>query len=112
MTRITRIVAALMLAAAPAAFGADVRASCASEPNSVGLPERIENLKTQMNRIEWSANPEERRRLMDLHMKVIHEGLRELDRRGTGGACRTEMINAMMEQMVRHHLAMQDETAR
>lgn len=110
MTNLSRIAAVLLLAAAPVAFAAPQRPSaCGADPNAAGLPERIQNLKSQMNRIEWTADREERRRLMDLHMKVMHEGIRELDRRDASDGCRMEMMHAMMEQMMRHQLAVQED---
>lgn len=109
MTRITRLAALLLVAAAPASALADRPSACGADPRATGMPERIQNMRSQMNRIEYTADPEERRRLMDLHMKVMHEGIRELDRRQASDGCRMEMMHAMMEQMMRHQLAVQED---
>lgn len=112
MTPVTRLCAALLLAAAAAAFAADRPSACASDPRTAGLRERVQNMRAHMNRVEFTADREERRRLMDLHMKVMHEGIRELDRRQAGEGCRMEVMHAMMEQMMRHQLAVQEDVTR
>lgn len=113
MTPFIRIAAALLAAAAIPAFAdADRASACNGDPRAAGLPERVQNMRAQMRRIEFTADRAERRRLMDLHMKVMHEGIRELDRRQASDGCRMEMMHAMMEQMMRHQLAVQEDDRR
>ena len=92
-----------------AAFGED---SCERDPAARGLTERMHGMAEQMDRIEWSTDREEQQRLMELHMKKMREGMRELRHRKTGDACRVEMMQAMMEQMMRHQLVAQDPAGR
>jgi len=85
--------------------------ACASEPGATGLAQRLENLQQQMRRIEESQGAEQRR-LMDLHLKSMQEGLRELRQRGASEPCRIEVMQAVMEQLLRHQLALQEVPAR
>lgn len=110
MKTLVRAFALCAIAAATSAMAASPQEACAGDPKARGLPERIENMKEQMNRIEWSSDRAQQRALMDLHMKQIQEGMRELRRREAGPACRMEMMHAMMEQMVRHNLAANEAT--
>ncbi|HEX3099262.1 MAG TPA: hypothetical protein VHQ02_16190 [Usitatibacter sp.] len=94
------ILAATALAAAPVlAAGPN---ACARDPAAKGLPARVENMHQQMDRIHWATDPEEQRRLIDLHAKLMHESLQELGKRQTTLPCRLEMMNAMMDQMIQH----------
>lgn len=94
------ILAAAALAAAPVlAAGPD---ACVNDPAAKGLPARVQNMNEKMDRIHWATDPAEQRRLIDLHGKLMHEGMQELGRRETTLACRIEMMNAMMDQMIRH----------
>ena len=81
---------------------------CRKDPQSSGLAQRVENIREQMERAELSTDRSEQRRLLDLHAKTMHEGMRELRRRHTTAGCREEMMHAMMEQMMRHQLALQE----
>jgi hypothetical protein len=103
----TRLVLALGLTASAAAFGAG-DASCPAEPGMRGIRERIASLRDQMDRIEWTADPAERRNLMDLHMKKMQEGMREIRKRDLGPGCRMEMMGDMMDVMIRHQHAMHE----
>ena len=89
-------------------FAAGDLAQCAKDPQTLGLRQRIENIRGQMDRIEAAADPAEQRRLLDLHAKTMQEGMRELRLRAPDSACRQEMMHAMMEQMLRHQVALQD----
>ena len=109
MRTLSKVALACVLAAATTAFAAvDQTAPCAKDPAATGLPERLARMREQMDKIEWSTDKEEQQRLMDLHLKTMHEGIREVRRRETTQACRMEMMQAMMEQMMRHQLAVQD----
>jgi hypothetical protein len=48
---------------------------------------------------------------MDLHMKHMQEGMRELRRRDMPADCRIELMSSMMESMMRHQ-QLQQEPAR
>ena len=94
------ILAAAALAAAPAlAAGPN---ACANDPAAKGLPARVQNMHEKMDRIHWATDPAEQRRLLDLHGKLMHEGMQELGRRKTTLPCRLEMMNAMMDQVIQH----------
>jgi hypothetical protein len=72
----------------------------------------MEQMQEQMDRIERATDRQQQRRLMELHMKKMHEGMRELRRRDTGERCRLEMMHAMMEQMMRHQMVAHDPAGR
>jgi hypothetical protein len=109
MNKLSRVAAACFLAAASTAFAAvDDMAPCAKDPKATGLPERLARMRDQMDRIEWATDKEEQHRLMDLHVKTMQEGMREVRRRETTTGCRLEMMQALMEQMMRHQLAAQE----
>lgn len=99
--------AALLLSAAEA-VAAEPPAACADDPNARGLRERMEGLREQMKRIEFSADRAEREQLMDMHLKKMREGMDTLRHRGAGEGCRIEFMQAMMGQMMRHQIALQD----
>jgi hypothetical protein len=107
MNAMTRTLLACLLTAAAAAF-ASPAPSCEGDPNAQGLAERMRSIRDQMDRIEWTGDVEQQRTLMSLHVKTMHESLRELRRRPASDACRIEIMHAMMEQMLRHQLAAQD----
>ena len=109
MNTFLRTLAAAACFAPFAAIGAD---SCERDPAARGLTQRMQGMAEQMDRIEWSTDREEQQRLMELHMKKMREGMRELRHRDAGDACRIEMMQAMMEQMMRHHLVAQDPAGR
>lgn len=93
-------------------LGAFAEGSCERDPAARGLTERVQGMTEQMDRIEWTTDREVQQRLMELHMKKMREGMRELRHRKAGDACRVEMMQAMMEQMMRHHLVAQDPAPR
>ena len=103
--------ACVALAAGPA-FGADDASPCAKEPSNAGMNTRMKTMQEQMDRIEWTTDRAEQRRLMDLHMKHMSEGLRELRKREMGMGCRMEMMSSMMEAMIRHERVMHDNDSR
>jgi hypothetical protein len=109
MNLLTQVAAACALAAASTAFAAvDSVAPCAKDPKASGLPERLVRMREQMDRIEWATDKEEQKRLMDLHLKTMQEGMREVRRRETTTECRMDMMQALMEQMMRHEIAASD----
>ena len=106
MNVVSKLAVACALAAAATAYAAvDTAAPCTKDPRANGLPQRLERMQDQMDRIEWSTDKEEQKRLLDLHLKSVQEGMRETKRRDTTAECRMDMMQALMEQMVRHELA-------
>ena len=99
------LAAAIAAFAATAVPAAEPPSSCAQDPAAHGMRERMEALREQGDRIEWAADPAERRVLIDLQMKKMHEGMRTLRERRAGDACRMEFMQAMLEQVTRHQLA-------
>jgi len=98
----------LALACGSAAAAADPAAtSCASDPKAAGLTMRIEKMQDHVARVQVSSDPAEQRRVMSLHAKLVHEGLRELRRRESElrPGCRLELMQSLMEQMVAHQSA-------
>lgn len=105
MRTMARLTLVLALAAPAAALGAE-NTSCSQEPAMSGMRERISALQAQMDRIEWMTDRAEQRRVMDLHMKQMQEGMRQIRKRDLGPGCRMEMMGDMMEVMIRHQHAM------
>lgn len=106
-----RLLAAGFLFGCASAFAAHVP-TCAADPNAAGIVQRLENLAAHMQRIEETHGRAEQRALMDLHLKSMQEGLRELRKRGIGEACRIEAMHALMEEMLRLHLAERESAPR
>src|SRR5688500_12970239 len=109
MKSISAAIAATLLASTAAVAGAPA-SSCAHDPAAHGMRERIEGLRQESDRIDRTADREERRALRDLHMKKMHEGMRTLRERAAGDACRMEFMQAMREQVTRHHLLQDPDT--
>lgn len=109
-------IAALLLAGAAFAapsFAADV-SPCAKDPGAVGLHSRMEAMHGQIQRIRSLTEPVEQRRVIELHAKHMHEGLRELRRREPQlqPRCHAEMMQSLMEQLIIHQETMHDLDAR
>ena len=94
--------------AATGAFGAQAVSPCDDAPGAKGMRERIETINRQADRIEGTTDRAELRVLMDLQMKHLHEGIREMRRRELPVGCRMDMIESMMDAMVRHEQVMHD----
>jgi hypothetical protein len=95
------------LAAAPA-LGAEEPSACAKESHAEGLLARMRVIREQSDRIEWTTDRVEQRQLMELHIKHLREGMREMRHRKVGPGCRLEMMSSMMEAMIRHDLVMHE----
>ena len=95
---------AAMLMAACTAFAAPTR--CDQDPKARGLAERVEGIKTRMDRIEVTADRAEQRQLIELQAKTLREGLQELRRREASDGCRMEMMHALLEQMARQQVVL------
>jgi hypothetical protein len=107
MNALARAAFALVLAASTPLLAAEGGA-CRPETAMIGMRERIVSLQEQMDRIEWTTDRAEQRRLMDMHAKLMREGMREIRRRDLEPACRMEMMISMMDVMIRHQQAMED----
>ena len=75
-----------------------------------GMRARMKTIHDQMDRIEFTEDRATRSELMDLHMKHMQEGMRELRKREMPEACRVELMSSMMEMMVRHQQMQQEST--
>ncbi|MBC8024204.1 MAG: hypothetical protein H7Y14_13850 [Burkholderiales bacterium] len=75
---------------------------CAKGPAADGMRARVNTITDQMDRIEGSTDRGQQRQLMELHMKQMQEGLRELRKRELSAACRMELMSTLMESLVRH----------
>ena len=92
------LAAASLALAATAAF-AD---HCRKDPQSEGMRARVQTMQQQMDQAEWTEDQVQQRNLMDLHMKHMQEGMRELRKRDLPAECRIELMTEMMETMIRH----------
>ena len=102
-----QIALAALLAAAAPAFAGDGR-TCAQQ-SVAGMNARLDTMHDQMDRIEITTDRAEQRKLMELHMKHVREGLQELRKReDIPMACRVEMMSAMLETLVRHETVAQE----
>lgn len=103
---------ALCAAFAFPAFAGEAPPSCPNDAANAGMRARMKTLREEIEKIEWTLDSGERKRLMDLHMKHMHEGLREMRRRQIDVPCRLEMMTSMMETMVRREQVMQERDTR
>lgn len=102
MNRFVPIALAASLLAAMPVFAAAPAGACASDPATAGLRGRVENMSEKMQRIRFMTDRDEQQRLLVLHGKLMREGLQELRARHTSMACRLELTEAMMDQMLLH----------
>ena len=98
--------------AATGAFADHTATHCGNSTEAQGMRARVATIQSQADRIEWTTDRAEQRRLMDLNMKHMHEGVRELRKREMPVACHLEMMDTMMETMVRHAQLSQDPGSR
>ena len=102
-----KAIAALVFAAtmwAPPAGAADASA-CAKDPDAAGLQSRMDAMHGQIVRIQSIIDDgAQQRRLIELHAKHMHEGLRELRRREARlePRCHAELLQSLLEQMIVH----------
>ena len=103
---------ALLLAGA--AFAAPVFAAdpspCARDPRAAGLQSRMEAMHDQIVRIRTLREPVEQRRVIELHAKHMHEGLRELRKREPQlePRCHADLLQSLMEQIIVHQETVHD----
>lgn len=75
---------------------------CGTAAPAEGMRARMKTMHEQMDRAEWTEDRAQQRDLMDLHMKHMREGMRELRKREMPAECRVELMTEMMETMIRH----------
>ena len=97
--RLTVLVAALAITSV---FADPSAGHCGHGAEAAGMQARMKTMHDQMDRIEWTEDRAKQRELMDLHMKHMQEGMRELRRRQIPSECRIELMGSMMESMMRH----------
>lgn len=97
-TAIRMALAAAALAALPVAAAA--AGACASDPAAAGLQARVDNIQEKMDRIRVASDPVQQHRLLVLHEKLMREALHEMRRRNASLACRVELTEAMMDQLL------------
>ncbi len=54
---------------------------CGKDAKAEGMRARVHTMHEQMDRAEWTQDRAQQRELMDLHMKHMREGMRELRKR-------------------------------
>ncbi len=102
MNRILALTTMCAALAALPAMGANESACGGADPQTAGMRARMNTVRQQMDRIEWTADRAEQKRLLDLNTKHVDEGLREMRRRDLSVNCRMEILNTLLETMVRH----------
>ena len=106
LTRLAILGAALAITPALAHQPGD---HCGKSAQADGMRARVNTINAQMDKIEWAEDRARQRELMDLHMKHMQEGMRELRKRDMPADCRIELMSAMMESMLRHHQIQQEQ---
>jgi hypothetical protein len=84
--------------------------ACAKDPDAAGLKSRIDAMDGQVTRIRSLTDRAQQRRLAELHVKHMHEGLRELRRRDArlDRGCREEVLQSLLEQVIVHQQLVHD----
>ena len=121
------LAAACALALAATAFADETQSHAgqqAKPPASTPagkMPEMMTRMHEQMSQIQATADPKERERLMQEHMKTMHESMPMMqgmkEGAGPGGAQRMDamsrrmdMMEQMMQQMLEHQKAREPAT--
>ena len=104
------LLAIALAVAASAAFAAPPTdmGECMKDPKAAGARASMDKMHKDMERIDATKDRAERQRLMDEHMKHMHEGMGEMRKSGMGKGCRTHMMGAMMDHMGRHKTMVQE----
>jgi len=105
LIKLTIAAAAFSITPALAAHTAD---HCGKSAQADGMRARVKTIDEQMDRIEFTEDHGKRQELMDLHLKHMQEGMRELRKRDMPSDCRIELMSAMMESMMRHQQVQQE----
>lgn len=104
MNTVIKAAAACAVLAVMPALAEHTADHCGNGAAAEGMRARVDAINDQMDRIEWTTDRAQQRELMDLHMKHMREGLRELRKREMPAACRIDLMSAMVESMVRSQL--------
>ena len=99
----------LLLVAALPVLALDGSA-CAKDADAAGMQSRIDAMDGQVTRIRSLTDREQQRRLAELHVKHMHEGLRELRRRDARlePGCRAEFLQSLLEHVIVHQQLVHD----
>lgn len=109
MKTIARFAMAALCLSGAVALAADDMPACAKDSKAAPMRDRMGKMNAEMKRIHETKDPAERSKLMDEHMKKMHEGMGDMRMKGGAGKeCRMEMMDGMMGQMKEHRRAMQE----
>jgi len=104
MNRIPQLAALCAALAITPVLAGSTRDHCGDSTMAEGMKARVRNMSDQMDRIDLTTDRTKQRELLELHMKQMQEGLRELRKRELAPTCRIELMSSMMESMVRAQL--------
>lgn len=88
--------------AATAAFADHTADHCGKSAEAAGMQARVQTIRSQSDRIEWTTDRAEQRKLVELNMKHLQEASVQLRKRKLTSACRIELMSAMLEAMLRN----------
>jgi hypothetical protein len=99
-----------LLVAASLPAVAQERSACAKDADAAGMKTRIDAMDGQVTRIRSLTDRAQQKRLAELHVKHMHEGLRELRRRDVrlDPACRAEVMQSLLEHVIVHQQLVHD----
>jgi len=103
-----RLIISIAASAAFCAAGASLahEAGCEHVAAADALRGRVQTLELQVERLERSSDPAERRSLAEINMKRVREALGQMRHRDLPADCRVEIMAAMLQAMVRNEQAM------
>ena|SRR6478609_5705850 len=101
---IISIAACAAFCGAGAAFAYE--GGCDHVAGAEALRGRVQTLELQVERLERSSDPAERRSLAEINMKRVREALGQMRHRDLPADCRVEIMAAMLQAMVRNEQAM------
>lgn len=96
------LAAACVALAATGAFADHTAEHCGKSAQAEGLRARVATLQAQADKIEWTADKAEQRKLIELNMKHLQEATLQLRKRELAPACRIELLSAMLEVLLRN----------
>ena len=80
--------------------------ACEHVADADAMRGRVQTLEVQVERLERSSDPAERRSLAEINMKRVCEALGQMRHRDLPADCRVEFMAAMLQAMVRNEQAM------
>ena len=84
------------------AFADHTAEHCGNSAAANGMRARVATIQSQADKIEWTADKAEQRKLIDLNMKHLQEATVQLRKRELSPACRIELLSAMVEVLLRN----------